>query len=1646
MIRKITTRIAKGIGILLVSLISLLILVTLIMQFPRIQNYLAGIAVKNAREKLNTDIELEKIRLVLPNSVSLNNFFIKDINGDTMLYFNHLSINVSLFQFLFKKEVIVNSVHLSGVNANITKAADSTFNFMFSGLQEEKKEEPKKESNIRRIGVNDIYLNDIHLKYIDNTSGNKIFAKIGDLKVLFKFSDILNQYFDINRVELQNSDLSVLIDQKRESSEDTVPSLMNIKLRNNLSIKNTNIDFNDRTALQKIIFKGGEIILKPDEIDYASKKIGIKSLLIGNTKVEYEKGKSVENQVTANKTSVEDTGSFDWQIWADELKFEKNNLIYDDNNNVPVENGIDFNHLNIIDLDFTLNDILVEESNYNVTIEKFNFREKSGFALIRFSSEIAIREKEASIKKLKLKTSNSEINNSTIVRFEDLNSLKNALGDAFVKVSFTDTQFGIRDVQYFQPSLIQEINPDVDFITFTGEFSGEVKNLNIAKLLVEYGQNSINAEGNITGLPQIKKADFDMNLNVNAGNTPQILSFLPDSAVPENLVLPHKINLEANVSGAMNDLKGNADISSSQGNLSADFKMSRSDFLDKTNFNATINSDYDLGALLSKADTLGNIDFTAHVEGTTGETTEVTMKIDIHSVSALQYTYNNFSASGTLVNDVLEGSASIHDENIKFLLNLSLDFSDSLPVVSALFNLQAVNLQAINLMKEDMRVKGVVKADIEGINPDAVNGEILFSDFLFIKNGKENYIDELKIEANTSDSISEININSAFLNAHYKGSPTLSSLPGVIKNHLNNYISLENMRDDSVYNDYFEFSAKITNTRVLSDFLIPGLVSFAPSEITAKYNENNMNMDVEIDVPGIVFNALDVNSFNLSIKSNENRLEYNTGFDRLSFNSFLIDNTSIKGAVSNDSLYAALNMKDSLNQERYLVNSVILKNQEGYVFRIQPDVFLLNYDTWNLPFTNYILFGSNGIELHDMVLEKGRQKLSVSTPTGSSETGPITFEFTALQLADILSAVQSGKEIISGELNGNFDLEKDGEGMTFISDLYINDLYVFQNELFKTVSIKAQKTNENTITLLSTLVGEKNDIKIEGKYRSQNDKNSVDILTEIKQIDLSTLEPILSGQFNTLKGILRGRVNVEGDVSDPDIAGNVQFDEVIVNPVLLNAEYKIDNEEITIGDKRIELDNFTVKDQSDNVADFNGFVSYKDSGIISFNLDAVATDFILLNTKETDDNPYYGNVIADLTANVSGNSKRPVINVNATIKNESEFYYTVVNTGAVSIEKEGIVEFIHKDTLAEEILEKYGAGMMEIEENPVEMDFTANIEIKDNTLFKVVIDPTTNENLTIRGEGNLGFSMKPNRDIIMTGRYEINEGSYMLSFFNVVKRNFTIDKGSYLTWSGDPLGANADISAIYSVRTTPLMPESEQELSDAKREFLVYLNIKGDLLSPEIDFDIKLPEGEENAMIETQLNRLNQNESELNKQVFSLLIFKNFLSGQPSSKPVSYEINETARNGISNILSQQLNNFAQQYIKGFDVSFDLNSYAANNNEEFSGNTELEVDISKEFFNERLSVQVGGNVGIEGSDNEPGDDMNGITGDLVIEYNLTKDGIYKLQGFDKSEYEDIIDGRIRKTGIAFIFNKEFESFKGLFGRKKEKKMKLKEQNF
>ena len=266
-----------------------------------------------------------------------------------------------------------------------------------------------------------------------------------------------------------------------------------------------------------------------------------------------------------------------------------------------------------------------------------------------------------------------------------------------------------------------------------------------------------------------------------------------------------------------------------------------------------------------------------------------------------------------------------------------------------------------------------------------------------------------------------------------------------------------------------------------------------------------------------------------------------------------------------------------------------------------------------------------------------------------------------------------------------------------------------------------------------------------------------------------------------------------------------------------------------------------------------------------------------------------------------------------------------------------------------------------------------------------------------------------------------------------------IEKGSTMTWTGDPLNAQMDMSALYEVETAPidllsaqLTGSDQQELNRYKQRlpFYVYLNIRGELLKPEIAFRLDMPIEERDyagGNVYSRIQDINTRESDLNKQVFALLLLKRFISDNPLENQGGASFEGTARTSVSKLLTEQLNRLSQN-VRGVELSFDLKSYEDYTTGQARGQTQLQLGLSKNLFNDRLVVKVAGNVGIEGDDSHQ--QVTDYIGDLALEYKLTEDGRFRITGFRNSNY-DVIDGELIETGTGLIYVKDYNLLSELF---------------
>jgi hypothetical protein len=199
--------------------------------------------------------------------------------------------------------------------------------------------------------------------------------------------------------------------------------------------------------------------------------------------------------------------------------------------------------------------------------------------------------------------------------------------------------------------------------------------------------------------------------------------------------------------------------------------------------------------------------------------------------------------------------------------------------------------------------------------------------------------------------------------------------------------------------------------------------------------------------------------------------------------------------------------------------------------------------------------------------------------------------------------------------------------------------------------------------------------------------------------------------------------------------------------------------------------------------------------------------------------------------------------------------------------------------------------------------------------------------------------------------------------------------------------------------------------------------------------------------VNTRLDQVRTDPNELNKQVLGVLVLGHFIGDNPlQSQGGSTGINGAIRNSVSSLLSDQLNKLAGNLIGGVQLSFDLTSGADYSTGVEQNRTDLNVGLSKQFLNDRVTVTVGNNFNLEGQ-NQPGQKTTDIAGDLSVNYKLTADGRYMIRVYRKDEFI-VIEGQVVETGVGFTITYEYNKFKELFAKKtkeeKEREKEYKEQ--
>lgn len=1653
----------KFIKISLYSLLSLLLIIVGLIVFlltPAGQNFVTKQATNFLAEKIKTPFSVGKIKYKIPTSIGIEELLLIDNNKDTLAYLNYLDLRVNMFSLLNNK-VNVKSLEIEGAHIYMHRQKNDTFfnyQYIVDAFSSNNKNESTEQSidtnansNPLNIEIVKTSIKNTFFRFNDQAGGTDFYVYVKDLMLKPNLVDLNALKFDIEELSINGVKSNLALGQSilpptPPDTSASSPFLLNI---NKLKLTNAEYTMDMKSGDPMYLkVKVGELDGKLPKFDLLVQQIDASKLHLSDTRTLLIMGKSISTKEVVKE--VEESISVDslgWRITAQDVKLK--NIQYQmDNNNEPVKSkGMDYAHMNVRDLFLVSDFISYTNDTIMGKINQLTLNEKSGLALQEFKTNFIYSNTGAILYDFLLRTPYTTLQNKLAINYKSLDDLSKNLGDLGIDILLENSNIGINDVLLFAPAELGKTLASYknQNLAISTNLKGKLGNLDIHQLyLAGLNETKIRLNGKLTGLPDADKLRYNLNIGELRTTSQDINPFLPDS-VKMMVSIPNRISANGKISGTVTQYAPNLKIMTSDGNAivngTIDLNTTGNERYDLTISTADLN----LGKILKQDSLLGTLSTNIIVKGNSFDPKKMntTLDLDVFTAQVLGYNYNSIKGKVNIEQGIAQLFATSADPNLDLTIDGTANLQNQYPELYAHLDMRNVDLLALNFVSDTLKLAGVLDINAPELNIDYPKATITGNELEVTLPGNKLPMDSIFIVA-SSDSITGQNIVldiAKMVNLNLTGQIPLTQIPNAYMYHFDKYYHI---------GDTFERAANY-------NMLLDGTIRYNP--ILTRYDRkikpfdtiklnssiNPQAFDFYVKAPFLRYGNHKIDSVYVNILEEQDRINYNIGLKKYNNkDEFLMHYPNVSGRLLNDTIYARLRIKDTAAENRFVVGLAVNKDitQENSLTHIR--IFkglMIDYDLWNVNEANNITLGPNGFKVKDFFIKKDNQSIVLNSEVDSFNS-PLTVKIDNFKLSTITKIIDPDTLLADGILNTNIVADLNPPIPFIKGNASITDLKVFETP-FGNANLNATTKNENTYNALLTIDGNGNNVRLTGDYYLEPVRgNNFNFDLNISPLSLKSVEGLTFGNLKNSSGLLTGNLKLLGTFDKPKISGDLLTDNLQTTVSMINGTFLLPKEKISFTDKGIILDKVSIYDYRNKYATLDGRVLTRDFTSYFLNLNFTANDWSPINSTNKDFEMFYGKLFMSSNINLKGNATAPTITGDITVHDSTKLAFALIDSDPQIEETEGVVKFY--DSRYPDV--GWDEDSIDNVLNRVRFSQTAqmnvNVGVEKKAEFNLIIDPSTGDNLLVNGEAALNAQIAPNGTIGLAGNYALDDGYYELSF-PPVKRKFKIQQGSVITLAGDPLDATVDITAVYKANVAPYDLVEKQVSNPAdlvyykqRLPFDVLLKLNGKALSPNITFDIVLPDGVSSVSsdvantVQNKLSTLRTNNSEINKQVFALIVLNRFITDETFSSSNVVNVEYIARQSVSRFLSAQLNNLAGQFVSGLDINMDLEASEDYTTGQKVNRTDLNISASKSLFDDRLSITLGNDFLIEGNNNVGGK-SSGIPGNLSADYKLTEDGKYILRGYRKNELQNLIDGYVVETGLGFRYSLQYNKFKYLF---------------
>ena len=1267
---------------------------------------------------------------------------------------------------------------------------------------------------------------------------------------------------------------------------------------------------------------------------------------------------------------------------------------YDTGAAKPVE-GFDASHIAVRDIRIGLDSLLYKGRNMNAVLREFSMNERSGLSITSLAGRVYSNDSIICVPGLKLQTPHSEIDLSAHTYWELVNIPTTGRLSANL-----NAYIGKEDVMLFTgglPDSFKEAYPFRPLVIRAGT-DGNLKEMQISRFTVDLpGAFSLEGGGLLENLADSITRSGTVGLKMTTQNL-NFLTALSGEAPNGTIVIPDSMDMAAKVDINGPAYKANLKLREREGTIDMDAALNTLTEVYKADLKI---NNLQLHNFLPK-DSIYELSLSADAEGRGLDVMSyrsfAKLNLSLDQLHYAKYHLSNVDLTGALKGALVTARLTSDNALLKMTTEAEYNLAHSYPDGKVTMDVTQLDLHELGLMPQPMK------------HPLAFN---------FSAEARQNRVfthlvsGDMKLNLSARSGVEPLIRQST----HF-----VDVLMRQIDEKALDHAELREALPTAI----LSFSAGKENP--LAYFLATQNISY--QDASMKFGTApDWGINGKAAIHTLKVDTLQLDTIFFTVKQDTTSMKLRAGLINGPKNPQFSFSTAITGEIRDRDAELLVDYKNEKGETGVLLGVNARPLFEGHgkgngiAFTLIPENPIIAFQKFHFNEKHNWIYLHKNMRVYanvDMWDDEGMGFRIHSVPGDTVSLQNIDVEIRRIRLAELSSVLPYFPEI-TGLFSAEAHYVQTEKDLQLSAELSIDEL-TYERQRIGDVTLGATwlPGEQGKQYLNAYLNHDQVEVLLaDGKLiPTGTGKDSLEVNTELDHFPLRVANVFVPDQMVTLSGDLDGNLKITGSTEQPLINGELSLDSVAVLSRQYGARFMFDNRPVQINNNRLLFDKFAIYTTSKNPFTIDGYVDFRDMSRPMANLNMLAQNYTLLDAKRTRESLVYGKVFADFRATVKGPLDGLNMRGNISLLGNTDVSYILTDSPLTVQDRLGslvtFTSFSDTTTVVRQEVPTVSLGGL---------DMVMMVHIDPSVRLKVDLDASNDNRIELEGGGDLSMKYTPQGDLTLTGRYTLSGGLMKYALPVIAAKEFAIDNGSYVEWTGNPMDPMLNFKATDRIRASV----SEGENGGTRTvNFDVSIVIKNRLDNLSFAFDVSAPE---DATIQNELTAMGAEER--GKQALYIMVMKTYLGTGPIGGGGGGVGKLNMGSALNSVLSSQINSLMGN-LKNASVSVGIEDHDLSDTG--GKRTDYSFRYSQRLFNNRFQIVIGGKVSTgENATNNAESFIDNIS----LEYRLDRTGTRYVRLFYDKNYESVLEGEITETGVGLVLRKKLDKLSELFIFKKKK---------